>query len=135
MSQQLNNEEVNNLLSQPSPEGNKKAMKELLKLFPEFADSKFYGETDKELPYLVFADFARFLKDIIEKRPQPESDEVIIKAANFMNNLYHSNNSDLKDLVLIGLFEELADEPKAVLLSKLLPSDTGYLYQSYFTKK
>jgi hypothetical protein len=133
MSKQYNSKEVDDLLAKsPTSQDNKIATKNLLKKFPEFKNSEFYGQTDKELPYLVFGDFNNFLLDKIKNSPDPRKDKVLKRAVNFISNLYNSDKQDLRDLAIAGVFESLASEPEAKKIIELFSPEVGQAFKNLF---
>lgn len=134
MDKQYNSKEIDDLLSKlPISQDNKIAINDLLEKFPEFKNSEFYGQTDKELPYLVFGDFDNFLLDKIKNTLDPRQDEVLKRAANFISNLYNSGKQDLQDLAVVGAFESLASEPEAKKIIELFSPEAGQAFKNFFT--
>lgn len=133
MTIQYTKKEIEETLSKfPISQDNQGATQQLLEIFPEFKNSNFYGQTDCALPYLVFADFCRFLLDRIDKNQTQSLDPLLEKVGKFITDLYQSRSKDLKDLVRVGIFEELGDAPKAVILASFLPIEIATDFKSFF---
>lgn len=112
------------------PEDSRKAVEDLFALFPEFRDSELNQWADDPLPYLVFADFCRFIKNHIKQHPNP--DPFMKKAADFISKLYDSENENLMDLALTGVFEELADDSSTRVLADLLSPTASQAFMCFF---
>lgn len=125
------NDKINEILYKfPPSKDNAKAVEQLLELFPEFKNSKFYGQTDDKIPHLVFADFDRFLREKIKEKQN--SNKLLKRAADFISSLYDSGKKDLKDLVLSGMFENLANDPLTKCLIPLLSTKAGQEFGKFF---
>jgi len=102
------------------------ATKDLVESFPEFKKSEFYGATDSEITYLVFGDFDRFLLDYMMKNLDSiSSDDLIKRFCSFVNKLYDSGNNNLRELVLVGMFEYLGQYQISRKLIPCLSKDVG----------
>jgi hypothetical protein len=133
MSDQYDEKEVEEILSKfPLSKDNENATKKLLESFPEFKNSEFYGQTG-QLPYLVFADFCRFVLHKIKITGTNNNLDILLKrVGEFIVELYFSNSEDLKDLVRAGMFEDLSNDPKSVILLDFLPSEVAMDFKSFF---
>lgn len=108
---------------------------DLLEKIPEFKNSEFFGQTDDQIPYLVFGDFSNYIKSLAKKGKIEISDPLISRIANFIIDLYKSSSKDLKDLVLAGIFEDLASEPNTKVLAKFFPPDMAQDFHSFFSEE
>lgn len=135
MTKHYSDKEIDDLLSKfPISTDNKKATRLLLENFSEFKDSEFYGQTDESIPYLVFADFCQFLIRRIEETLDVNKDQILKRAGEFISNLYNSDSKDLKDLVIVGIFENLANDIRTECLINLLTKETGEVFKKFFSK-
>ncbi len=126
MDYKYNEKEINDLLlKNPIPKVNEDAVSRLVGSFSEFKSSKFYGQSDKKIPYLVFYDLSNFLLYKLAITPGVAKDSFLIKTSKFISDLYDSDDKDLKDLVLVGIFEIIGEDEKSRKLIPLLSINTG----------
>src|SRR3989344_7779066 len=92
----------------------------LLEKFPEFNLSKEFEECDKENPFLIFGAFSIFLIKKIEKSKNPELEQSIRDAYKLFDEMDSTNNKNLGDLVVTGVFEDLVQNAKAIDLARKL---------------
>jgi hypothetical protein len=111
---------------------NEEAVHKLLEKFPEFKNSKFYGQTDETIPYLVFGDFCSYLKLLLKEGKIKVTDSIAQRIALFIVDLYQSSSKDLNDLVRVGIFEDLSNEPETEVLAEILPKDIAADFRSFF---
>lgn len=111
---------------------NEEAVKKLLELFPEFKNSEYYNQTDESIPYLVFGDFSNYLKSLVKENKIDNSNPLMQRIAGFITELYQSSGEDLKELVRVGIFEDLSNDPKTAVLANILPQEIATDFRSFF---
>lgn len=72
-------------------------------------------EPDDDLPYILFGSFALFMSDLIKTKQESE----LLKEANLLiEEMAASENTDVKDLFMVGFLEVFADEMSSVEYSR-----------------
>lgn len=94
------------------------AVKILLERIPEFRAARV--QQDDSLPYVVFGDFAIFLRNRISAGMT--SDSVTVAAFDLLNDMVISSDSDVVNLVVVGVFEILADRADCIKVARQLLS-------------
>jgi hypothetical protein len=96
---------------------------EIVKLIPEFkqyGDYNVFDITDVSEKKMLLGVFGRFLKERVEN--YPINDKVIQKFYLFLNEQFNEqkNDKDTTDLIIIDIFETLAESYKAIEVSRQL---------------
>lgn len=110
-----------------SPE---EAVEALLKRVPSFATARSEDESyishDDSSAYLVYGDFARFLKELILGWSQvSDKAEVLSESFRLLSELATSSDAEIANIAVVAVFEVLADCPDCVILAKKMLSKSA----------
>jgi hypothetical protein len=84
-------------------------------------DESFISPGDDD-PYLVFADFYRFVFDKLNSQMKGEEDEEILQLSfSLLDEMLTSSDPELVNVAQVAVFEPLADHPSTLAVAK------GYL--------
>jgi len=100
-----------------------KVIKKLIEKIPEIKDYPDFQESIEDYPeliYVVYASFAIFLKERIEK--YDEDDPLIRRCFDFINEIIDMDNIFIENLIAIELFEVLVETKKEKEISEKLLS-------------
>ena len=101
----------------------------LLKRIPSFATARLRDESymshNDDGPYLVYGDFAFFLRDLILGRFTVTEDtgDVLEESFKLLSEVATSSNDEIANIATVGTFEVLADCPDCVILAKKMLSE------------
>ncbi|HEX2271540.1 MAG TPA: hypothetical protein VHH35_18490 [Pyrinomonadaceae bacterium] len=102
------------------------AVEELLRRIPAFATERAKDESyisyDDDSPYLVYGDFARFLEQLILNRSRSATEGILAESFALLSELATSPNDEVADLAVVGVFEQLADCPDCIPLTRSMLS-------------
>ena len=96
---------------------------ELQRRIPSFASIR---ESDESLvshgddsPYLVFADFYRFLVDKLNSQIKGKDDEEILRSSfTVLDQMLTSSDPELVNVAQVSVFEPLAEHPSSLAVAK-----------------
>lgn len=93
----------------------------LVQRVPSFAESDEGREVlsaNRDLPYVVFGNFASFLNQLLLR--VPSADPTVEASFQLLNAMGSSDDRRVVDLVSAGVFEVLTDSPKSIQVAKEL---------------
>jgi len=88
---------------------------------PAFAESDWGRDvltTNRDLPYVVFGNFASFLNRLLLR--VPSSDPTVEASFQLLNEMGSSADRRVVDLVSAGVFEVLTDSPQSIQVARQL---------------
>lgn len=100
----------------------------LLERVPSFTEARsrdvtYISHDDDSLPYMVFADFARFLREVIIYKPNEQgTPQILAQSFLLLGEIATSPDPELADLAVVGVFETLADSPDCTAVARKLLS-------------
>jgi len=86
---------------------------QLLKNFTEFVDEM---EPDDLQPYMLFGDFAIYIRNLIDNGSYNEVE--LNKIFTFLNEMGECHDEDVHNLLTVGILEIIIDSNKATMLAK-----------------
>ena len=111
------------------------AVQALLMRVPTFGAARSQDESyishNDDGPYLVYGDFARFLTELImDKSGSAEKTDVLTESFKLLSELAASPNTEVANIAVVGVFEELADCPDCIdLAKKMLSKDAAKVFE------
>ena len=99
------------------------AVEILLERVPAFAAARALDESymsyDDDDPYLVYGDFARFLRElIVHKLEATETSDILAQSFRLLSEMANSSNNELANIAVVGVFEVLADSPESTAVAR-----------------
>lgn len=99
------------------------AVEVLLERVPAFAAARALDYShmshDDSSPYLVFGDFAGFLRElIVHKLGAEDTSNILAESFRLLSEMATSPNDELANLAVVGVFEVLADSPESVAVAR-----------------
>jgi hypothetical protein len=88
---------------------------------PAFAESALGRDAltaSRDLPYVVFGNFASFLNELLLRAPS--SDPTVEASFRLLNEMGSSHDRRVVDLVSAGVFEILTDSPQSIRVARQL---------------
>lgn len=80
-----------------------------------FGDELKAYESDNDLPYMLFGSFALLVSDLIKNN---QKNKLLIKANSVIEEMASSDDSEVKDLFMVGFLEVFADEISSIEYSR-----------------
>jgi hypothetical protein len=97
---------------------------ELLRRIPSFAAERntdnSYISQDDDSPYLVFADFSRFLLKLLssQTRGGENVEETLARSFKLLDEMLTSPDPEVVNVAQVGVFEPFAEQPNALTIAK-----------------
>jgi len=95
------------------------SIKELLKKFPDYANSEEIKGYDENLPHLIYSGFGKYFRRIVNESSEPLINKKIIEICEFLDDMANSNDKEVIDLLITGFFESVTNEKEDAVQKSL----------------
>lgn len=112
----------------------KNIIDKILILFPEYKNTVYFEDNDKNLQYSFASGFANYVCEQIKNSDHLDNSEQIKMYFDFFNEIFKSDDSELINLATVEILEILAQEEKTKFVAELQLNKEGKYWLSEVLK-